>query len=120
MPQGQGLAELRQRKKELLLESDINRQILNLELCQLRLKATEWQHNLVKARNAYKWIAPLAGVAFGAFAMRKQLKGHGTDGRHRGNGSVKSTALKMMTPIAFAMLRKAFTYWRARKRSVHP
>lgn len=115
MPQGQGIDELRQRKKELLLESDINRQILNLEVCQLRLKATEWQHNLVKARTAYKWLAPMAGMAFGFFSVRKKLQGR--SGSHNGRASGKSSYLKFLTPFAFAALRKGFTFWQeTRKR----
>ena len=91
MPEGQSLAELRERKKELLIESDINRQILNLECCQLRLKATEWRSGLLKVRTAYKWMAPAAGIALAMFTMRKRMRAHSGDGngngRHNGRGS---------------------------------
>ena len=115
----QGLAALRQRKKELLLESDINRQILRVEVCQLQIKATEWRQNLLKVRNAYKWIAPLAGVGFGIYSVRKKLQG-ATGARRNGRTQGKSDYLKLLAPIGFAALQKAFSFWQqARKRKSH-
>jgi hypothetical protein len=115
----QGLAALRQRKKELLLESDINRQILRVEVCQLQIKATEWRQNLLKIRNAYKWIAPLAGVGFGIYSVRKKLH-RATGAKRNGRAKGKSDYLKLLAPIGFAALRKAYSFWRdARKRNGH-
>ena len=115
MSQGQGLEELRQRKKELLFESDINRQILRIEFCQLSLKATEWRRGLLKARTAYKWIAPLAGIAFAIASMRKKMHAHASG--HNGHGHRKSAYLKLLAPLGVAALRKAYGFWRhARKR----
>jgi len=117
MPQGKGpgLAELRQRKKELIIESDINRQILRIEVCQLRLKAMEWRRGLLSARTAYKWIAPLAGMGFAFFSMRKKLHAHAA--KHNGHGRRKSAYLNLLAPLGVAALRKVYGFWRhARKR----
>src|SRR4051794_35553029 len=100
MPKGQGLAELRERKKELLLESDINRQIVRIEFCQLQLKLTEWRRGLLKVRTAYNWVAPLAGIGFAVFAMRKKVHAHTTGAKRNGHGHGKSVYLKLLAPIA--------------------
>ncbi|HTD67279.1 MAG TPA: hypothetical protein VK846_12190 [Candidatus Limnocylindria bacterium] len=116
MPPEQGLSDLRRRKKELLLESDINRQILQLECCQLRLKATEWRQGLLKARTLYTWLTPAAAIAFGVFSMRKRMRAHDGNGHHNGRGSRKSAYIKLLAPLAFAALRKAYTFWRYTRR----
>lgn len=117
MPKG-NLEELRQRKKELLLESDINRQIVRIEFAQLRLKAIEWRHGLLKARTAYKWLAPIAGMGLAFFSMRRKMQAHATGLKHNGNGRGSAAYLKLLAPIGIAALRKAYGFWRhARKRS---
>ena len=117
MPQGKGpgLEDLRQRKKELIIESDINRQILRIEVCQLHLKAMEWRRGLLTARTAYKWIAPLAGMGIAFFSMRKKLHAHAS--KHNGHGR-KSAYLNLLAPLGMAAVRKAYSFWRhARKRN---
>lgn len=115
----QGLAELRRRKKELLLESDINRQIIRVEVCQLQIKADEWKRSLLKARNVLQWIGPVAGAGFGIFAMRKKLRAQ-SNGKHDGHARGKSGYLNLLAPIGIAALRKAYRFWRhARKRNGH-
>lgn len=110
-----GLAELRQRKKELLLESDINRQILRVEACQVKLKAIEWKRNLLKVRTAYKWVAPAAGIAFAVYGMRKKMR---PSVKHNGHGSGKAGYLNLFGPLGMIALRKAYGFWRhARKRN---
>jgi hypothetical protein len=113
----QGLAALRERKKELLLESDINRQILRVEFCQLRIKATEWRRGLLKVRTAYNWIAPFAGMGAAFFMIRKRLRAEaGT--KHNGRSRGKSALMKLIAPLGFAALRQAYGFWRhARKRN---
>jgi hypothetical protein len=116
MPQGE-LAELRQHKKELLLESDINRQILRVELCQVKLKALEWRRGLLKVRTAYNWLAPAAGIFFAVYGMRKKMHGHATGVKHNGHGAGKAGYLNLLGPIGMIALRKAYGFWRhARKR----
>ena len=113
----QGLAELRQRKKELLLESDINRQIIRVEVCQLQIKADEWKRSLLKARNILQWVGPVAGAGFGIFAMRKKMHRQ-LNGKQNGRG--KSSYLQLLAPVGIAALRKAYGFWRyARKRNRH-
>ena len=119
MPQGD-LDGLRQRKKELLLESDINRQIMRVESAQLKIKAVEWRRGLLKVRTAYQWMAPLAGVGFAVYGMRKKiLPGLGRGKlQHNGNGhGRKSAYMNLLGPIGAIALRKAFDFWKhSRKR----
>jgi hypothetical protein len=111
----QGLAELRQRKKELLLESDINRQIIRVEVCQLQLKADEWKRSLLKARNILQWVGPVAGAGFGVYAMRKRMH---AQAKQNGHTRGKSSYLNLLAPLGIAALRKAYGFWRyARKRN---
>lgn len=110
-----GLAELRQRKKELLLESDINRQILRVEFCQVKIKAIEWKRNLLKVRTAYNWVAPAAGIAFAVLGMRKKMR---TSARHNGRSTGKAGYLNLLGPLGMIALRKAYGFWRhAKKRN---
>ena len=114
MPQGD-LDELRQRKKELLLESDINRQIMRVESAQLQIKAVEWRRNLLKVRTAYQWMAPLAGIGFAVYGMRKKvLPGLGrAKSHHNGNGSSRKSAyMNLLGPIGAIAARKAFDFWK--------
>lgn len=113
------LAQLQQRKKELLLESDINRQILRVEYCQLKLKASQWKRGLLKARTAYQWVAPLAGVGFAIYGVKQKMHAHAKATAHNGNGHSRSKAayMNLLAPIGMAALRQALTFWRhARKR----
>jgi hypothetical protein len=118
MPKGE-LEQLRQRKKELLLESDINRQILRVEFCQLKLKADDWKRGLFKARTAYHWVAPLAGIGFAVYGMRKRM--HAAVDHSRGNGKHrrargKASYLNLIAPLGAAALRQGFKFWKhARK-----
>lgn len=116
MPKGQGLEELRQRKRELLLESDINRQIVRVEMCQLQLKLGEWRRGLLKVRTAYQWIAPLAGIGAAIYTMRKKVRAHATGTKHNGHGHRKSAYLNLLAPIGMAALRKAVGFWRHAKK----
>ena len=113
-----GLAELRQRKKELLLESDINRQILRVEFCQVKIKAVEWKRNLLKVRTAYNWMAPAAGIALAVYGMKKKIRGQIGGVKHNGHGSGKAGYLNLLAPLGMIALRKAYGFWRhAKKRN---
>lgn len=114
------LDELRERKKELLLESDINRQIVVLESSQIKLKAVDWRHNLMKAGAIYKWVAPLAGVGFGLLVARKQVSranARAKAAHHNGNGKVNPLAgyATLITPLGIGLLKQALGIWRHRK-----
>ena len=111
------LADIQQRKKELLLESEINRQILRVESCQLKLKAAEWKRGLLRARTAYQWIAPLAGIGFAIYGVKKKMH-TGAQSSHRGNGHgrKKTAYLNLLAPLGMAAMRQAFTFWRHAKK----
>ena len=112
------LAELRQRKKELLLESDINRQILRVEFCQVKIKAVEWKRNLLKVRTAYNWVAPAAGMFLAVYGIRKKMRGHIGGVKHNGRASGKAGYLNLLGPLGMLAVRKAYGFWRhARKRN---
>lgn len=57
-----GLRKLEARKRELLLESDLNRQVLRLEVDQLCLRAAEIRRGFGWARAIWTWSGPLAGL----------------------------------------------------------
>jgi hypothetical protein len=115
MPEGE-LERLRQRKKELLLESDINRQIVRVEVAQLQIKATEWRQRVLKVRTAYNWMAPMAGVGFALWGIRRKMKAHTTRTHHNGHGSGKAAYLNLLAPIGIAALRRAYSFWRHAKK----
>ena len=117
MSQGNDLAELRQRKKELLLESEINRQILRIETAQLRFAVTEQRRKLTTFGTAYRWIAPLAGVFFAVRGMRKKARPRAA--HHNGHG--KLNYMTLLAPLGATVLRKAYRMWRhTRRRARHP
>src|SRR5512138_179868 len=107
------LAEIQRRKKELLLESEINRQILRVEYCQLKLKATEWKRGMLKARTAYHWVAPLAGIGFAMYGMKRKMHAHAKASRNgNGHGRGKASYLNLLAPLGMAAMRQAFSFWR--------
>jgi len=59
-----GLKQLQVRKRELLLESDLNRQVLRVELGNLSFRVRRFQRGYDWASTAWKWAAPLAGFLF--------------------------------------------------------
>ena len=56
-----GLKELQTRKRDLLVESDLNRQVLRVEVEKLRFRAEQFRRGYGWAQNAWKWGAPVAG-----------------------------------------------------------
>ncbi len=113
------LDELRARKVELLLESEINRQIMALECSQLRLKAVEWRRGLTKAGSLYKWVSPIAGIAMGFLAAKKQVLGAEKRGRHN-NGHGKFNLLSLLAPLGTIALKQGIQIWRHARRNVRP
>jgi hypothetical protein len=114
------LDDLRSRKEELLLESEINRQIIAIECSQLRLKAVEWRRGLSRAGNVYKWVAPIAGVAMGFLAAKKQVKHAQRRGlhsiRHNGHGGFNFNLLGLLAPLGATALKQGFKFWRHARR----
>jgi len=58
------------RKRELLLESELNRQVLRLEVNAISVRARQLQSGFSWARAAWQWAAPVAGFLL----ARKQGK----------------------------------------------
>lgn len=112
-----GLEELRQRKEELLLESEINRQIIAIEVSQLKLKAADWRHSLARAGTVYKWVAPIAGVGLGFLTARKQARKAHLGARRNGHGDAagKLNYLALLGPLGASAIKQAMNYWRHRR-----
>ena len=76
-----GLKELQLRKRDLLVESEMNRQALRVELRNIRMQAEQYHRGYGWAQSAWKWTAPFAGFFFarkfqktaGAFAKGSAL-----------------------------------------------
>jgi len=78
-----GLKELQARKRELLLESELNRQVLRVEVSRIRCRVDLYRRRYGWAQSAWKWAAPVAGFLLarkfkktaGAFAKGSMLLG---------------------------------------------
>lgn len=68
-----GLKELEARKRDLLLESELNRQTMRLELRTLRLRADQFQRGFGWVQHVWKLAVPLASFLF----ARKSRKSAG-------------------------------------------
>jgi hypothetical protein len=64
-----GLKELQKRKRDLLQESDLNREILRVELGQIRYRAEQFQHGYGWAQSIWKWGMPVV-----AFLLARRFK----------------------------------------------
>ncbi len=99
------LKRLRARKEELLIESDINRQVFVLDITQLQLKAGACRESLSNVGRIYKWAVPLAGAMLGFVAGRKRAK-KARQGPESQNGHAdNSSLLKMLVPVGASLLR---------------
>jgi hypothetical protein len=56
-----GLKALQSRKRDLLLESQLNRQLLQIECQRLRLSFERLRSGWLSGRNVWKWAAPVTG-----------------------------------------------------------
>lgn len=56
-----GLKALQVRKQELLLESELNRQLLRLDVARLSIEAGKVRRGYGWAQQVWTWAAPLAG-----------------------------------------------------------
>jgi hypothetical protein len=56
-----GLKELESRKRDLVLESEVNRQLLHLEVTKIRLSFARLRSSFTGGRGLWKWLAPVAG-----------------------------------------------------------
>ncbi len=93
-----GIENLQARKRDLLRESELNRQTLQLELEHVRYRVRQWQRSLGWLQTGWKWAAPLAGFFF----TRKANKSGGTFAK----GS-----------MIFLLVRKLWEAWREKSRT---
>jgi hypothetical protein len=54
------MSDSQTRKQELLLESDLNRKVLQVELGQWQLQAVRWQGRVGRAQTLWRVVNPLA------------------------------------------------------------
>ncbi len=66
----QGMTALQTRKRELLLESELNRQTLRLEVDQIQLQVERFRSGGMWVHGAWRWLAPVAGF-FLAWKFKK-------------------------------------------------
>lgn len=93
----QQLGKLTQRKQALLLESDLNRLVLRLEVEQLRQTTVRLDSTFSTVRRVGRWLLPLVS-AVGLFAGRRARKG-------TTSGGWLSLALRLLP--ALLQLRKS-------------
>jgi hypothetical protein len=89
------LKPLQARKRELLLESDLNRQVLRVEVSRLSFRARQFQSGFGWARSVWPWAASLGGLL-----LARKLK-HGTTPLAKGAMwlSTLRTAWKIWTTL---------------------
>lgn len=90
-----GLRALQARKHELLLESELNRQVLRVECGKLAFQAGQFRRGYGWVQSAWAWAAPLASF----FLARKQGKATGVFAK----GSLLFTALRAGWKVWTAM-----------------
>ena len=83
------------RKHELLLESELNRQVMRVECGKLAFKAEQFRRGYGWAQSAWTWAMPLAGFLL----ARKQRKVAGVFAK----GSFLITALRAGWKVWTAM-----------------
>jgi hypothetical protein len=94
-----GLTELERRREALLVESELNRQALRLEILQVSMSIERVRHGFVSGQAVWKWAAPVVGF----FLARKFT-------RFGAGGGVKSSSL-------LSMGRSLWNAWKDRRRS---
>jgi hypothetical protein len=88
------LKAIQARKHELLLESELNRQVLRVECGKLAFKAGQFRRGYGWAQSAWTWAAPLAGFLLA---------------RKRG----KATRVFAKGSLLFTALRAGWKVWTA-------
>jgi hypothetical protein len=64
-----GLTESNARKRALVIESELNRQVLRVELGRIRLQTERIKHGYGWAHGGWKWAVPIVG-----FLLAKKFK----------------------------------------------
>jgi uncharacterized membrane protein YebE (DUF533 family) len=91
-----GLRNIEQRKRDLVLESELNRQVLRLQAGELNCHLDRFRGGLISARSLWK----LAAMAGGVMAASRVTRSAGILG--------KATSLMGMAGVAW----KAWQSWR--------
>jgi hypothetical protein len=91
-----GLKPLQSRKRDLLLESELNRQALRLEIARLRLRGEQLRNGIATGQVWWKLAAPIAGF----FIARRVSKGSG---------------LVAKGSLLVSLLGTAWKFWSGRK-----
>lgn len=94
-----GLTELERRREALLVESELNRQALRLEVLQVSMALERVRHGFVSGQTVWKWAAPVVG-----FFIARKFTRFGAD------GGVKSSSL-------LSIGRSLWNAWKDRRRS---
>jgi hypothetical protein len=113
-----GLDALAERKRELLLESEINRQILRVEFAQLGTKAEGWKRSLLRFGSVYKYLAPASAVFMAAYGIRKKVKEQNKPRFARNNSGdrdTKASVLAILAPLGLTAVKQAMGIWRQMK-----
>lgn len=95
-----GLKAIQARKHELLLESELNRQVLRVECANIAIEVGRFRRGYEWAQRAWTWAVPLAGFLL----ARKKTKATGTFAK----GSLLLTALRAGWKV-WAAMRKGRT-----------
>jgi hypothetical protein len=96
-----GLKGLLERKRDLLLESDLNRQAIRLELARLRMQGERWRSGLTRGYSWWNWLAPVAG-----FLVARKLS--------KTSGAVAKGSL------VASLVGAAWKIWNARRSTTSP
>lgn len=89
-----GLKALQSRRRDLLLESEVNRQLLQLEVSNVRLSFERIRSGF-SGRNLWKWVAPVAGF----FVARRFSGGSGFMAKGSMVVSLLGTAWKLWSAM---------------------
>jgi len=74
-----GLKALQARKRDLLLESEVNRQLFRLELTKLQLSVDRLRRGFTSGSNLWKLLVPLTGFFMGRrFSRNSRLMTKGS------------------------------------------
>lgn len=93
-----GLSDLERRREALLVESELNRQALRLEVLSVSSAIERIRHGFVSGQSLWKWLAPIAG-----FFIARKLS--------------KSSANGFKTSSVLSMGRALWTAWRDRRKN---
>ena len=93
-----GMTALQARKRELLLERELNRQTLRLEVDQIQLQVERFRSGGQWLHGAWRWLAPVTG-----FFLAWKLK--------------KRTALVAKGSLWMLALRKLLEAWQESKQA---